>query len=202
LHQVVVTESSPPRSYAYSIAVLPGPACDADVDGVPNGTDNCPNAANADQLDTDGDGAGDACDSDDDQDGCDDASDENPKRDSSVIGHRLVKFCLGASNEIYLSDSSDSDGDGTANCADPDDDGDGIIDADDPCPAHHVSLGVNYCNEAYPPLFCGDTESINPCMLGGCNVLESEHVSNPDPSRGVRPHAAEKVAASATEIAD
>lgn len=35
---------------------------DADSDGVLNGVDNCPNTANADQKDTDGDKTGDACD--------------------------------------------------------------------------------------------------------------------------------------------
>jgi len=35
---------------------------DADGDGVPNGSDNCPLTANPDQRDTDGDGLGDACD--------------------------------------------------------------------------------------------------------------------------------------------
>jgi hypothetical protein len=35
---------------------------DADSDGVLNGVDNCPNIANADQIDTDGDKTGDACD--------------------------------------------------------------------------------------------------------------------------------------------
>jgi hypothetical protein len=36
---------------------------DRDVDLVPDDTDNCPDAANTDQADNDGDGAGDACDS-------------------------------------------------------------------------------------------------------------------------------------------
>jgi large subunit ribosomal protein L40e len=35
---------------------------DSDVDGVVDDSDNCPYAANADQLDTDGDSLGDACD--------------------------------------------------------------------------------------------------------------------------------------------
>ena len=44
-------------------ADTPFPTCeDADADGVPNGLDNCPAAANADQSDRDGNGVGDACD--------------------------------------------------------------------------------------------------------------------------------------------
>ena len=35
---------------------------DADGDGIQNISDNCPNDANADQVDSDGDGHGDACD--------------------------------------------------------------------------------------------------------------------------------------------
>jgi hypothetical protein len=46
---------------------------DEDGDGVPDDTDNCPLAPNADQLDSDGDGAGDACDADADGDGFDDS---------------------------------------------------------------------------------------------------------------------------------
>ncbi len=42
--------------------VTPPPAPDADGDGVPDSSDNCVNAANADQADEDGDALGNACD--------------------------------------------------------------------------------------------------------------------------------------------
>jgi len=54
-------------------------ADDTDGDGHLNGVDNCPWDANADQLDTDGDGEGDVCDrtptGDDDEDNIDNATD-------------------------------------------------------------------------------------------------------------------------------
>lgn len=48
---------------------------DTDVDGIPDDVDNCPALGNADQADSDADGAGDACDADDDGDGVPDSSD-------------------------------------------------------------------------------------------------------------------------------
>lgn len=51
---------------------------DADGDGIPDATDNCPDDANSDQTDTDSDGLGDACDPDDDNDGVPDAQDDYP----------------------------------------------------------------------------------------------------------------------------
>jgi len=45
---------------------------DIDGDGVSDPSDNCPTVPNPTQLDTDGDGLGNACDDDDDDDGFDD----------------------------------------------------------------------------------------------------------------------------------
>jgi hypothetical protein len=49
------------------------PPLDADLDGLRDTLDNCPKAANPDQIDTDGDGQGNVCDADDDGDGLPDA---------------------------------------------------------------------------------------------------------------------------------
>lgn len=51
---------------------------DTDADGVLDIADNCPVTANADQLDTDGDAQGNACDTDDDNDGTPDVMDPLP----------------------------------------------------------------------------------------------------------------------------
>jgi hypothetical protein len=70
----------------FAIASLPtASALDFDGDGVmeDEGLDNCPDTANPDQRNTDGDERGDACDDDDDGDGVPDSSDPSPK-DSSI----------------------------------------------------------------------------------------------------------------------
>jgi streptogramin lyase len=62
------------RGIALDLAASP-PVLDSDGDGTPESTDNCPELANPDQLDSDVDGRGDVCDDDDDGDGIADLSD-------------------------------------------------------------------------------------------------------------------------------
>ena len=87
---------------------------DKDLDGVYDHLDNCPETANEDQADTDGDGMGDVCDNDIDGDGILNDSDNCPE----------------TANE----DQADLDGDGIGDVCDDDKDGDTILNADDNCP--------------------------------------------------------------------
>ena len=87
---------------------------DPDGDSRPSDRDNCPDVANADQQDTDGDDIGDVCDNDDDNDLIEDDADNCPL--------------------IYNTDQSDSEGDGVGDLCDDDDDNDGTPDVSDPCP--------------------------------------------------------------------
>jgi Ca2+-binding RTX toxin-like protein len=107
------TQDGCPSDPAVHIGGCP-PAGDADGDGIPNVSDNCPNNANPSQLDTDGDHQGDACDADDDNDGVLDGADNCPLTNSS--------------------NQTDTDGDGQGNPCDADDDNDGVLDTADNCP--------------------------------------------------------------------
>ncbi len=75
-----------PVIQSYNMAQLP----DADNDTIDDLRDNCPTIANSDQLDSDSDGMGNACDSDDDNDGVSDeveiAAGLNPLDASDAVG--------------------------------------------------------------------------------------------------------------------
>jgi hypothetical protein len=87
---------------------------DRENDGFLNSEDNCPDVANSDQMDLDGDTLGDACDDDDDGDSVPDETDNCP-----LAGNQ---------------DQADFDGDGIGDACDFDLDGDNVVDGNDLCP--------------------------------------------------------------------
>ena len=99
--------------FIFSISITPFEGSDSDGDLISSTNDNCPNAFNLDQLDSDGDGLGNACDSmpngDDDNDGVDNSSDN----------------CINVEN----SDQANLDGDSHGDVCDLDVDGDLILDS-------------------------------------------------------------------------
>ena len=95
------------------------PPPDDDKDGINNDSDNCPNMANPDQKNTDGDSLGDVCDPDDDNDGVPDDADSCPLianiGDSDADGiDNACDNCIAKPN----SDQADADGDGRGDACD------------------------------------------------------------------------------------
>jgi hypothetical protein len=90
---------------------------DSDLDNVGDNADNCVDVKNTDQLDTDNDSLGNACDDDDDNDGITDEYDALP---------------------LDTSEQIDTDADGIGNNADDDDDNDGVIDNSDVYPLNNL----------------------------------------------------------------
>jgi hypothetical protein len=107
------------------------PVQDADGDGVPDALDDCPTVPNLVQTDTDGDGAGDACDADDDADGVPDGVDVCPlvadlaqgDGDDDGVGDACDN-CPALAN----ADQANHDPDGLGDACDPDSDNDGVPD--------------------------------------------------------------------------
>ena len=107
------TASSVSYGYSFKGQSIKIVNTDSDDDGEVDSYDNCVNQANSDQLDTDNDSLGNACDPDDDNDGVADEADAFPLDSSETL---------------------DTDADGIGNNTDTDDDGDGIDDSSDAFP--------------------------------------------------------------------
>ncbi|MFT6749905.1 MAG: hypothetical protein ACJA2O_000079 [Candidatus Azotimanducaceae bacterium] len=116
---------------------------DTDGDGVADSSDNCPNTANTDQLNTDSDSAGNLCDADDDGDGTADTSDTFPLDSTETL---------------------DTDSDGIGNNADTDDDGDGILDTSDSFPLDATNTPPNRLQNLASRGFVGTGDNV---LIGG-----------------------------------
>ncbi|MBN2096003.1 thrombospondin type 3 repeat-containing protein [Candidatus Peregrinibacteria bacterium] len=129
------------------------PVMDSDGDGIPNGDDNCPSIANANQLDSDNDGLGNVCDdcdydanndADDDgrcanNDNCDNVYNPNQTNSDGDPWGDACDNCPQVPTQTQINSDNDAFGDACDNCpaiantTQLDSDNDGLGDVCDAC---------------------------------------------------------------------
>ena len=124
--------------------------------------DNCPLVSNADQLNTDGDSQGDACDADDDNDGVQDGSDNCPL--NSNPSQRNTDNATDGGDACDSDDDNDGVQDGSDNCrinANPDQIDTNTNGIGDACEADDDGDGdpdITDCNDQNPAISNNATE--------------------------------------------
>lgn len=120
-----------------------------DGDGIPLGTDNCPNVSNADQKDSDGDGFGDACDQ------CP-LDPDNDRDNDGVCGNE--DNCSSIGNAFQ----ADIDGDGIGDDCDFQTCGNNVAEGNEVCDGQSGVTEFQQCSEDCTEIiqlaFCGDGE--------------------------------------------
>jgi len=181
---------------------------DLDYDGICQAHDNCDQARNTAQVDTDHDGMGDVCDPeptipDNDGDGCADSVDQHPADEYIVVGSQLNAPCGFGVEPVFGHEGADADGDGLLNCEDPDDDNDGLCDEGGPLADGTPGTPSGGCIPDYAgtdacPLQAGDLCHLQgipfpcppeyvTCQGKGCFdfILKLVPISDPDPLSGI-----------------